>query len=144
MGGFASIVGGLIGPVLERRVGFFPLMLVAPALYALCILVLGLLPGTVPLFVGLGLLEGLIYLLMTDFLQKRIPSPLRATLLSLRTMVFSFSMIFVFPLAGWIGTAFSEAALFRFLGVTSVALLVPYLWYLLRRGPTYLDAMPEE
>jgi MFS family permease len=144
MGGFASIVGGLIGPVLERRVGFFPLMLAAPTLYALSILALGVVPGTVPLFVGLGLLEGLIYLLMTDFLQKRIPSQLRATLLSLRTMVFSFSMILVFPLAGWIGSAVSEVALFRFLGVTSVVLLLPYLWYLLRRGPTYLEATPEE
>jgi hypothetical protein len=59
-------------------------------------------------------------------------------------MVFSFSMILVFPLAGWIGSAVSEVALFRFLGVTSVVLLLPYLWYLLRRGPTYLEATPEE
>lgn len=139
LGSFASIAGGLAAPWLEKKAGFFLLMLITPTLYALGIFALGWFPGSVAFFVFLGLLEGVIYLLVTDFLQKRIPSRLRATLLSLRSMAFSFSMILVFPLAGWIGSVFSEVRLFQFLGWTSVILLLPYLWFLLRRGPTYLN-----
>jgi MFS family permease len=137
--GFASILGGLAGPHLEKAVGLFVLMVTAPALYAFGIFGLGLVTGAVGIFVAIGFLEGLIYVVMTDFLQKRIPSNLRATLLSLRTMVFSFSMILVFPVAGWIGSVASEPMLFRFLGTTSLILLAPYLWFLFRRGPRYLD-----
>jgi len=54
-------------------------------------------------------------------------------------MVFGFSMILVFPLAGWLGSNVSERHLFGFLGWTSLVLLVPYLWFLLRRGPRYLN-----
>jgi len=139
LGGFASILGGLAGPRLEKTAGIFVLMVIAPTLYAIGIFGLGMLPGAVGFFVALGFLEGLIYLVMTDFLQRRIPSHLRATLLSLRTMVFSFSMILVFPVAGWIGSVASEPMLFRFLGTTSIVLLGPYLWFLFRRGPRYLD-----
>ncbi len=58
-------------------------------------------------FIVLMITEEIVYVAMSDYINKMIPSENRATILSFASMVFSFFMITVFPLVGLIGDKYS-------------------------------------
>ena len=49
-------------------------------------------------------------------LQNRLPSEVRATMLSVYSMMFSLSMIVIFPLTGWLIDALGFVEAFIYLG----------------------------
>jgi len=60
--------------------------------------------------------EALLFVATRDYINKLIPSSKRATLLSFDSMVFSFSMIVLFPLFGWVADRASLPIAFLALG----------------------------
>jgi len=54
-------------------------------------------------FVLLGFFDSIFYVVLNDYVNKIIPSELRASILSVFGLVFSVIMIFIFPLIGFIG-----------------------------------------
>ncbi len=64
-------------------------------------------------------------------INRLILSAERATLLSFSSMVFSFFMVLLFPVFGWIGDHFGLKYSFLFAACTAVALVIINLYILL-------------
>src|SRR5699024_10209132 len=58
-------------------------------------------------YVIIGIADSIAYVTIGDYINKLIPSENRATILSFESMIFSFLMIFIFPLIGRIGDVVS-------------------------------------
>jgi MFS family permease len=95
------------------------------------ILLTGLLPGI--LFVALSIarvepyvlmlisgLEGLMFVVLGDYIHKRIPSEHRALLLSFESMLFSTMMIVFFPIIGGVSQYFGFKRAFALIGGLSL------------------------
>lgn len=67
-------------------------------------------------FIVLMITEEIVYVAMSDYINKMIPSENRATILSFSSMVFSFFMITVFPLVGMLGDRYSLSFAIKCLG----------------------------
>jgi len=67
-------------------------------------------------FIVLMLTEEVVYVAMSDYINRIIPSENRATILSFSSMVFSFFMITVFPVVGMLGDAYSLGFAIKCLG----------------------------
>ncbi|KXT74151.1 hypothetical protein STRDD10_01158 [Streptococcus sp. DD10] len=107
--------------------------------------ILTVLTGVSLLFVSLGtpLAFLSIYLVTNAFyafyqpifyneLQENLPSPVRATMLSVNSMLFSLSMIVIFPLTGWLLDRLGFVA--TFFGLGGVLLLLGFLLLPVLRG----------
>ena len=113
--------------------------------------ILVVLTGLILLFVVIGtpLAYLLIYLLTNGFyavyqpiyfndLQGYLPSSVRATMLSINSMLFSLSMIVIFPLTGWMIDRWGLVAVFLVLGLI-LLLIYPILIISLTRMGKLLD-----
>jgi MFS family permease len=78
----------------------------------------------------IGLMDGLLYVAVSDYINRLIPSEYRATVLSFQSMVFSFFMIIIFPSIGWIGDHYGLNR--AFLIITIVASLISCLYFIFR------------
>lgn len=67
-------------------------------------------------FIVLMVTEEIVYVAMSDYINKMIPSENRATILSFSSMVFSFFMITVFPVVGMLGDSYSLGFAIKCLG----------------------------
>ncbi|HYE82302.1 MAG TPA: MFS transporter [Clostridia bacterium] len=84
-------------------------------------------------FIVLMITEEVVYVAMSDYINKMIPSENRATILSFSSMVFSFFMITVFPLVGLLGDMYSLRFAIKCLGglgivfvlINSIVMLKP-------------------
>lgn len=84
-------------------------------------------------FIVLMITEEVVYVAMSDYINKTIPSENRATILSFSSMVFSFFMITVFPAVGMLGDRYSLSFAIKCLGglgivfvlINSILLLKP-------------------
>ena len=79
-------------------------------------------------------MEGLLYVAISDYINKLIPPEYRATVLSFQSMVFSFFMIIIFLIIGWIGDNYGLNHAFILIAITaSMIALVYFLNYALTR-----------
>lgn len=69
--------------------------------------------------IGLSAVEALEYVVMSDYINRLIPSERRATILSMQSMVFSFFMIIIFPIVGLVGDLFSLQISFMMIAALS-------------------------
>ncbi len=67
-------------------------------------------------FIVLMVTEEIVYVAISDYINKMIPSENRATILSFSSMVFSFFMITVFPVVGMLGDTYSRSFAIKCLG----------------------------
>ena len=76
--------------------------------------------GTPLIYILIYLISNALYALFQPIfdndLQKRLPSEVRATMLSVYSMMFSLSMIVIFPLTGWLIDALGFVVAFIYLG----------------------------
>lgn len=70
-------------------------------------------------FILLSGAEGTLFVVMGDFINKRIPSDKRATILSFQSMIFSVFMIILFPIVGLIGDFIGLGKAFILVAVVS-------------------------
>lgn len=68
-------------------------------------------------YIPISLAEGMIFVALGDYINKVIPSENRATILSMASMIFSFFMITLFPLIGWLGDRYSLQGAFVFMAI---------------------------
>lgn len=126
---------GRIEKVLRKRkwslISQYPFLFFALMIFAgiLGLALLGMLKGITDLSLLFLLLtmvgESGMYVTFNSFLNKHIPSHQRATIISIGSMLFSLSMICVFPLFGWIADTSSFYSAFVVLVVISLVLLIP-------------------
>lgn len=74
-------------------------------------------------FIGISLIEGIIFVTTSQMINERIPSEQRATLLSFQSMFFSSLMIVVFPMIGKMGDYFGLKRAFGLLAVIAMVAL---------------------
>jgi MFS family permease len=101
---------------IEKKVKEQGLLLLIPFAAVACIWGVALSSFHYIFFIILMLTEGILYVSISDYINKMIPSENRATILSFSSMVFSFFMITLFPLIGVIGDRYSLSIAFKALG----------------------------
>jgi len=79
-------------------------------------------------FVILSGIEGLLFVVMGDYINKRIPSDKRATILSFSSMIFSFFMILLFPVVGKLGDIYGLATAFILVAICGSTALLGLLY----------------
>lgn len=118
---------------IERRMKEKGILLLMPMVTVACTWGIALSRYHYILFILLMMTEGLIYVAVSDYVNKMIPSENRATILSFASMAFSLFMIVLFPLIGVIGDSFSLKTAFVFLGALSSVLVLINSYLLLSK-----------
>jgi len=127
LGGVLSILGGLTAEKIEKRIGEKKLLMILPSLMVLALWGIGF-SGIDWLAYSLtGWILGILYVVIQDYLNRMIPSERRASVLSFQSMAFSFYMILLFPLVGWVGDTWDLQWGFRALAGIAMLLLIPFL-----------------
>lgn len=92
------------------------ILLLVPVITVACLWGIALSAYHFIFFILLTVTEEIVYIAMSDYINKMIPSENRATILSFSSMVFSFFMIIVFPLVGMLGDLYSLGFAIKCLG----------------------------
>lgn len=110
--------------LIEKKIKEQGLLLIIPFITIGCIWGIALSKFHYVFFVLLMVSEGIIYVSISDYINKMIPSENRATILSFASMAFSFFMITLFPFIGLIGDRYSLTTAFKFLGVLGIVFVL--------------------
>lgn len=117
---------------LEKRIKEKGILMFIPLVTVACIWGIAYSSVFYFFFIVLMMTEGIIYVSMSDYINKMIPSERRATVLSFSSMVFSFFMMILFPVVGFIGDHYSLSSAFKFLGFLA-SILVCINIFILRK-----------
>jgi len=128
-----SFLAGLMA-MKVHRISFLlkekKVLIVLPLISVLAMWGIALSTSKLPFFLSISIVESMLFVAGTDYLNKLIPSKSRATIISFSSMVYSLTMIIIFPIFGRIadrvsfGVAFFSLALAAsFLYVISMYLL---------------------
>ncbi len=127
--GLLSAIAGLTGHKIEKKIGEKGVLLIAPLLLIITLWGIALTPYAPFFFIITGLIDGLLYVAIQDYLNKMIPSERRATVLSFQSMIFSLYMIIFFPVVGFIGDKFGLQYSFMGLAVIGTVMYGLYLMF---------------
>lgn len=131
-----SCVMGAFGGVLAHRIENWMkerrLLISLPIIFMIMLWGMIWFRAALVTFILLGLFDSITYVVYFDYINRLIPSSKRATLLSFSSMVFSFFMVIIFPVFGWIGDHFSLKYSFVFTACTATALVIINLFILIR------------
>lgn len=118
----ASIVSAFAGAQTYRLRKWQPSTIICllPIILVAGFLLIGFTPFEGAGFVLVSAIEGVLYVVSQDLLNKRIASEQRATLLSFDNMAHSLVMIGLFPLIGWMGDVWGLKAAFAVSALMSV------------------------
>lgn len=122
----AGAVGGAIiatqAHKLDIRFGSDRLLLILPIMAVVGFWLIAT-PALLPVgFVYLAVVEGMLFVSVSDYVNRLIPSEQRATILSFQSMLFSFLMICLFPVVGIVGDHYGLAI--AFVGIAGLATVV--------------------
>jgi len=92
---------------IEKLVGEKVIVLLFPLIIAICIWGVALSKYYYIFFILINSIESIIFIAVSDYTNKLIPSNKRATILSMGSMIFSLYMIIIFPLIGKLGDVYS-------------------------------------
>lgn len=130
-----ALVGALFSAkasAIERKLGQKRLLFALPALVLVCLWGVVLTPFSKLFYVLTGVVEGVLVVAISDYLNRLIPSSHRATILSFQSMAYSCFMIIIFPVVGIVGTNFSLSSAFLGMAIFASSLIFPY-WLVLYR-----------
>ena len=131
--------GGIMAHRVEKAVKERRLLLFLPVIFMVILWGMVWFKTAVVAFIAVGMFDSITYVVYFDYINRLIPSAKRATLLSFSSMVFSFFMLFIFPVFGWIGDHFSLNYAFVFVACTSTALAVINLFILIPKKMDFVD-----
>lgn len=134
-GGILAAAGASQAGRIKRASTMRTLLWVIPALIVASIWALLAPSLTYAAFILLLALESVFWVLTGDFLHHLIPSQQRATIISLQSMLFSFLMIILFPLVGWIGDLAGLQTAFLGIAILATAALAALVIMLRRTKP---------
>ncbi len=125
----AALTAGITGynaQAIEKTIGEKGVLLFMPLILVLCLWGIAITRFKGLFFILTGIIEGILVVAISDYINRLIPSERRATVLSFQAMAFSFFMLIFFPAIGWIGDSFSLDISFLFLAVSGSALTAVY------------------
>lgn len=127
-----SIISGITGvraASIEQRIGEKGVLLIMPLLLLFCLWGVAFSPYPHIFYLITGIIEGILIVAISDYINRLIPSQNRATILSFQSMTFSFFMIILFPTVGWIGDSFSLRAAFLSMALLGSVIWLVYFFY---------------
>jgi len=129
--GFSAIFG-LIASKIEKIFGERKMLGLLCFTWFISIWGITLTDFKVLFFIIIMIVEGLTFIVSSDYINKIIPSEYRATIISFGSMIFSVFMIVVFPIFGKITESSSFFYSFLSLGILFTALLPVQVFLLIR------------
>ena len=126
-----SAISGLKGGTLEKKIGDRAILIIAPVLLLVSMWGIALTPYAPYFFILTGLIDGMLYVAIQDYLNKMIPSERRATVLSFQSMTFSIYMIIFFPIIGFFGDRYGLE--YAFIGFAAVASVLCIIYFIVTR-----------
>ncbi|MHB1393222.1 MAG: MFS transporter [Clostridia bacterium] len=133
----AYLVSALTAPQvhrIEKVIKEQGILLIIPFVTVACLWGIALSAYHFIFFIVLMITEEVVYVAMSDYINKMIPSENRATILSFASMVFSFFMITVFPLVGMLGDRYSLAFAIKCLGGLGIVFVLINSFFLFALG----------
>ncbi|MCO7124527.1 MFS transporter [Sporolactobacillus shoreicorticis] len=123
-----QIIGAKISPTIEKKIGQVRLIKYFSILLCLLLILsfvnqLAMLLGC---FIAMNTLVAISAPIFSNYFNKLIPSSSRATLLSVSSMMFSVTMILLFPLTGWMIEKLSFTLSFGVMGSMAAVLLIGF------------------
>ena len=112
---------------IERKTGEKKLLVMLPLVLVLCLFGVALTDFKAVFFVLTGFIEGVLIVVISDYLNRMIPSDIRATVLSFQSMIFSLLMIVLFPAAGVAAQMLSFETAFLLMAVVSAFFTAAYI-----------------
>lgn len=114
---FMGVLGGYVSVSLEKRFKEKLILFIIPIFIVFSFWVIQIDELIFLPFVLLGLLDSVFYVVLSDYMNKIIPSEHRATILSLNSFAFSLVMLILFPILGVIGDNFGLKFAFMILAI---------------------------
>jgi MFS family permease len=124
---FFAAVGGYSAHRVEKRFKAGFILRVLPIFFVLLLFFLGHKELSILGMAMLGIIDSINYVVLNDYIHRIIPSEQRATIMSFSSMMFSVTMILIFPIFGWVADGFGFYTAFLGLASLGVVLLVIYL-----------------
>lgn len=109
-------------PRVEQRLGERGVLTWMPVLLIVGLWGIALSPVSYLFYILLGCIEGVLITAVGTYINRLLPSAQRATILSFQSMVFSFFMIILFPIVGFIGDTISLKSAFFVIAVVGTLL----------------------
>jgi MFS family permease len=128
----ASLITSTSAYKIENFLGRKGLIYISGTTAAILFYMLAFTKLTTLAFVLLAMVESLLFVVFSDYINQLIPSESRATLLSFQAMMFSIMMIVLFPIIGWVGDAYGFKASFQTIFFTFVPVIL-YTGYKLHK-----------
>ncbi|MFZ5354174.1 MAG: MFS transporter [Bacillota bacterium] len=122
VGAGAAALTALVAYKIERVLKQKRLLIIMPAIIAVCIWGIALTAYSPAFYVIMNVVESILFVVTMDYINKVIPSENRATILSMSSMLFSFYMIILFPIIGRVGDIASLTT--AFIGVAALATML--------------------
>lgn len=129
----SSLAGALVAPLIykiEKKIKERGILLLMPFITILCIWGIVFFKYTYVFYIIISIVEGIIFIAVSDYINKLIPSKNRATIISFQSMIFSAFMIFIFPLIGKIGDGFGLIFAFKLLAILASMLYIIHFFFL--------------
>jgi MFS family permease len=128
----AGMIAGANTYRLEKKLGERRLVSLSPFAAIIAFALIGFSPLEVPAMILLSVIEGILFVSFSDYINRLIPSSCRATLLSFQAMAFSLMMVVFFPLVGGVASAMGFKPAFIMIFAFSVPVLLLARGLLLR------------
>lgn len=123
----ATVVGVLVSAnayKVEKRIGQRRMVSLTPFAAILAFALIAFSPIEPMGMILLSAVDGLLFVTFSDYINRMIPSAVRATLLSVQSMVFSVLMVVFFPIIGAIAENWGFKAAFILIFIVSVLMLL--------------------
>jgi MFS family permease len=120
----AAIAGALLAEKMDSKFGEIGLLKYSPFFVAIGLFFFYDIGASLIAFSLLSFVESLMYVAMRDYINRIIPSEKRATILSFESMMFSFFMILIFPLFGYVSDIIEMNVAFVILGGILIVLSI--------------------
>jgi MFS family permease len=121
-----SALSSVYASKIEKRIGERRLLFLLPILLTVCLWGVGLTQNKAVFFIATGFIEGVLIVVISDYLNRLIPSEIRATVLSFQSMTFSLIMIVLFPLIGTAAEMLSIETAFKLMAGTATVFAAFY------------------
>ena len=109
---------------IEKKVGEKVIILLLPIMISICIWGVALSKYYYIFFILINSIESIIFIAVSDYTNKLIPSDKRATIISMGSMIFSLYMMVVFPIIGKLGEEYSLQFSFEMLALIATILAI--------------------
>jgi MFS family permease len=109
---------------IEKKVGEKVIILLLPLIIAICIWGTALSEYYYVFFIVINAIESIIFVAVSDYTNKLIPSDKRATILSMGSMIFSLYMMVIFPLIGKLADLYSLQISFKVLASIATVMAI--------------------